>query len=215
MKRRMRVEQPNLEKLRDFHAFMTTQQMLYPTRLTITEKLERFATDSPFQWFWLSILRLLVIIVPKRLSDQLDNAPDRSFAKAHQRWVFGRPLSPEALSIVTTFSRLGVPRRDLRLAVFCGHIDQSGYIVVNDFREKILSALWWALALTCAISLVELAIHLSSAPVNPFIGILVFATATTFFSIILYPFYILGPRARRVGTSLFKLSNQNLIGRKF
>jgi len=178
----------------------------------IIEKLERIATDHPYQWIKHEFKNWRFNRTPetnKYCPKTLLTC--ESIARAGDAVRFGRPISKEGQSTYSLLLNRGISRKDLRIAVFSNFINDDGSISFKPLKLRIGQVLsWWLLALS-AIALIDFAIWLMHSPAD----LLTSFTAFGIFSIVLttleYPLIVLGLRPVQVASRIKQISPSYLL----
>lgn len=155
----------NLRKLERALGSLSRGQTNLPHGCSISERMERVATDSPFQFLRKQFVQWRFDHTPtkKDIGQEDDDSP---LNKAYRAWVFGRPISKEAKRTYQLFRNMGVSRRDLRIAIFTKIITKDGSIKINWWKIRLTQALSGILMLITIFGLMDLAIRLHHSPTS-------------------------------------------------
>lgn len=182
------------------------EQSLWETDDSFLGRAERFATDSLFQWLGARVLEWRATRAPDTSEHQAESDPaSNAFANAHLAWIFGRSLTPAALTLCRYLRNRGFSARDLRLAIFCRYIRKDGTVRINWWKERILLACGvFLLAVTLA-GCVQLGLQLADTSAGILPAISVAATACLLLLSIQYPLLLLTLRAPLVALRLERI----------
>lgn len=178
-----------------------------PHDITLLERTERIATDSPFQLIRKQFAKWRFERSPESLNSSLeDEKANNAFLKAYRAWLFGRPISKSAKNTYQFLRNSGLSRRDLRIAVFTKMVQKDGSIKINWWKIRFTRLLSLTLIIITVTGLGDLLLRLLQSHVSWWVSLIVFCLTAMLIAILEYPLMVLGLRPPKVAAQIQRLN---------